>query len=379
MLPFKKILCPTDFSEPSYDAIKAAGELAYHFESELCVIHVVPPVPMVPIGTEPSGFNVPLYQQELEASSKKSLEKVVNQLEAEALKVRLIVLRGNPADEIVRTADEEDADLIVIATHGRTGLDRLIFGSVAEKVVRFAKCPVLTVTSQPSKEESEEPRPEKGELAMSTTEMKSPEEKSEKKKAYQEKIEAQLKEWGAKIDELKVKAETSKAELKIKYGKQIENLRAKQEVVHQKLREFKESGEETWEEIKTGLDKGLDELKGSFDRTILKFKEKGEEAAERVSRKKEAYARKIETQLKEWSVKIDILKAKAEKSKAEVKIKYLEQIEELKSRQGALKQRLGELKESGDEAWEDFKDGLEDALDEMKKALKRAASRFKKS
>lgn len=373
MLPFKKILCPTDFSEPSYDAIKAAGEVAYHFESELCVIHVVPPVPMVPIGTEPSGFNVPLYQQELEASSKKSLEEVVNQLEAEALKVRLIVLRGNPADEIVRTADEENADLIVIATRGRTGLDRLIFGSVAEKVVRLAKCPVFTVTWRPSAEAAEEITAEKGE------EVKTPEEKSEKKKAYQEKIEAQLKEWGAKIDELKVKAETSKAELKIKYGKQIEDLRAKQEVVHQKLREFKESGEETWEEIKTGLEKGLDELKGSFDRTILKFKEKGEEAAERVSRKKEAYARKIETQLKEWSVKIDILKAKAEKSKAEVKIKYLEQIEELKSRQGALKQRLGELKESGDEAWEDFKDGLEDALDEMKKALKRAASRFKKS
>jgi hypothetical protein len=56
LLPFNKILCPTDFSEPSYEAIKAAGELAYHFASELCVIHVVPPVPMVPIGMDPSSF-----------------------------------------------------------------------------------------------------------------------------------------------------------------------------------------------------------------------------------------------------------------------------------------------------------------------------------
>jgi nucleotide-binding universal stress UspA family protein len=116
MLPFKKILCPTDFSEPSYEAIAAAGELAYHFASELCVIHVVPPVPMVPVGVDPSGFNVSSYQLELEASSKKSLEEVVNQLESKELKVRLIVLRGNAADEIVRVADEENVDLIVIAT-----------------------------------------------------------------------------------------------------------------------------------------------------------------------------------------------------------------------------------------------------------------------
>jgi len=184
MLPIKKIVCPTDFSEPSYEAIKAAGELAFHFGSELCVLHVVSPVPLVPVGGEPSGFNVSLYERELEASSKTSLEEIIKQMEWKDLKVRLIVLRGNAADEIVRTSEEENADLIVIATRGRTGLDRLLFGSVAEKVVRLAKCPVLTVTS----------RPEKGELSMSSTEGESSEEKSEKKKAYQEKIEAQLKE-----------------------------------------------------------------------------------------------------------------------------------------------------------------------------------------
>jgi nucleotide-binding universal stress UspA family protein/phage host-nuclease inhibitor protein Gam len=375
MLPFKKILCPTDFSEPSYEAIKAAGELAYHFGSELCIVHVITPVPILPMpmGPEPSAFNVSLYEQELEASSKRSLEEVVNQLESKELKTRLIALRGNPADEIVRTADEENVDLIVIATRGRTGLDRLIFGSVTEKVVRLAKCPVLTVTGGPSAEAGKEITLEKG------GEVETPEEKSEKRKTYQEKVEAQLKEWSVKIDELKAKAERSKAELKMKYEKQIEDLRAQQEALKKNLQEFKESGEEAWEHLKTGIEKNFDELKDSADRTISLFKEKGEDVAETVSKKKKAYVEKVEDQLKDWGNQIDILKAKAEKSKAEIKIKYLEQVEELKSRQGALKQRLGELKESGDEAWEDFKDGLEDALDEMKKALKRGASRFKKS
>ncbi len=264
MLPIKKILCPTDFSEPSYEAIKAAGELAFHFESELCLLHVVSPIPPVPMGAQPSGFNVPLYEQQLEVSSKRSLEEIIHQMEWKDLQVRLVVLRGNAAEEIVRTSEEENADLIVIATRGRTGLDRLIFGSVAEKVVRLAKCPVLTIAS----------RPEKGELTMQETEMKSPEEKTDKKKAYQEKIEAQLKEWGAKIEELKGKAEKSKADLKMKYEKQIEDLRTRQDVVQQKVRELRESGEEAWEEVKTGVEKAVKDLKEAFQRAKSKLKEK---------------------------------------------------------------------------------------------------------
>jgi nucleotide-binding universal stress UspA family protein len=107
------------------------------------------------MGAEPSAFNVALYEQELMASSKRSLEEVLNHLETKEVKARLIVVRGNAADEIIRIADEEKVDLIVIATRGLTGLDRLIFGSVAEKVVRLARCPALTVTGQPAKEESE--------------------------------------------------------------------------------------------------------------------------------------------------------------------------------------------------------------------------------
>jgi nucleotide-binding universal stress UspA family protein/archaellum component FlaC len=378
MLPFKKILCPTDFSEPSYEAIKTSGELAFHFGSELCLLHVVSPVPVVPMGAEPSAFNVSSYEQELEDSSRKSLQEVINQLEWKELRVRLIVLRGIAADEIVRTADEEDVDLIVIATRGLTGLDRLIFGSVAEKVVRLAKRPVLTVTSPANEEEGGNPRLKKGGLPMANVEMNPPDEKLERKKAYQEKIEGQLKEWSARIDALMAKAETSRAELKGTYEKRVQDLQAKQEVVQRKLRELRESGEETWGGLLAGIEKSLSELKDSFDQTFSKFKEKRGEAVKTVSKQKKAYVQKMEAKLKDWGGEIDVLKAKAEKSKAEAKIAYLKQIQEVKKRQESVKKNLRELRGSGDEAWADFKGGVEDAVKDLKRALTRAASRFKK-
>jgi nucleotide-binding universal stress UspA family protein len=144
MIPFKKILVPTDFSDPSYEALKLANELALHFGSELYVIHVVPLVPGTPSTTDPVAFNVPLYQQGLQMSYKDLLNEVIEKWVSKELWVRPMTLQGNAAHEIVRIADDEDIDLIVISTHGETGLGHLIFGSVAEKVVRLAPCPVLT-------------------------------------------------------------------------------------------------------------------------------------------------------------------------------------------------------------------------------------------
>lgn len=269
MLPYKKILCPTDFSEPSYEAIKAAGELAFHFGSELCVLHVVSPVPLVPTGAEPtSGFNVPLYERELEASSKRSLEEIINQMEWKDLKVRLIVLRGNAADEIVRVAEEEQAELIVIATRGRTGLDRLIFGSVAEKVVRLAKCPVLTVAGRTSAGTGKET------AGVKEVHLKTLDEKSEKRKVYQEKIEAQLKEWSAKVDDLKAKGDKSKAELRKMYEKQIQDLRSKQEALEKKLQGLRDSGDEAWEDFKEGVENAVREMKEALRQAASRFKRK---------------------------------------------------------------------------------------------------------
>jgi nucleotide-binding universal stress UspA family protein len=264
MLPFRKILCPTDFSEPSYEALKAAGELAHHFGAELCIVHVISPVPIMPVGAEPTAFNVGLYEQELMASSRKSLEEVLSHLETKEVRARLIVVRGNPADEIASISDEEHVDLIVIATRGRTGLDRLIFGSVAEKVVRLARCPVLTVTGQPDKEESVD----KAENRSRSAEGK------HAKSNYQEKIEAQMKEWGVQIALWKAKAEESTAEAKAAYLKQIEELKNKEESAKHKLRELKESGGEAWEEVKVGLEKALEDLKQAFNLARGRFKGK---------------------------------------------------------------------------------------------------------
>jgi nucleotide-binding universal stress UspA family protein len=147
MLPVKRILCPTDFSEPSYAALKAAAELAGHFNAELDVVHVVGAVPLVP--TTPAGapvaFDVEGYRRELEQNSRKRLEKSIEPMIPEGVRYRPFVLHGEAADRIVDLARDEGADMIVISTHGSTGIKRIFFGSVAEKVVRHAACPVLTI------------------------------------------------------------------------------------------------------------------------------------------------------------------------------------------------------------------------------------------
>ena len=141
MLPFKKILYPTDFSEPSYEALKAANELALHFSAELCLVHVVSP----DVQTSPDLAGSGLVLQEIEALAEKSLQEVVKQRVPKELHTCQIVVLGEAADEIIRISEETKADIIVIATHGQTGWRRFVFGSVAEKVVRLAPCPVLTI------------------------------------------------------------------------------------------------------------------------------------------------------------------------------------------------------------------------------------------
>jgi nucleotide-binding universal stress UspA family protein len=151
MLPLKKILCPTDFSEPSFEAVKVAKEWAAFFSAELLLLHVVSPAPIIPVGPDFVIPDLVVPEQELESSVNKSLAEMISTFGLNELKVRSQILIGNAADEIVRTAEKEQTDLIVIATHGRTGLNRLIFGSVAEKTVRMAHCPVLTVSGQLSR------------------------------------------------------------------------------------------------------------------------------------------------------------------------------------------------------------------------------------
>ncbi len=147
MLPFKKILCTTDFSEPSYEGVKTANELAAQFSSELILVHVVSPVPVLgaPHHTTPVSFDIPAYQQTFIEQSRETLQKVADDLIRSDLKSETQVMVGYAADEIVRVAEEEKADLIVIATHGHSGFERLLLGSVTERVIRHSPCPVLSV------------------------------------------------------------------------------------------------------------------------------------------------------------------------------------------------------------------------------------------
>ena len=144
MLPFRKILHPTDFSAPSQEALNAAKELAAHFSAELVIVHVVSAVPLLPVMEGTSSFDVETYQAELVACSRQALEDLLSRHFPQG-GVRSDLLHGNPADQIVRIAEKEGIDLIVLATHGQTGWRHLVFGSVAARVVRLAPCPVLTI------------------------------------------------------------------------------------------------------------------------------------------------------------------------------------------------------------------------------------------
>jgi universal stress protein A len=153
MLPIKKILCPIDFSTPCYKALARARELAAHFSSSLTLLHVVSPIPVIPNSTFPSAAHVPDLLSEMEESARQSLADVEKEVAAAGIDCKSRVVHGAPADQIVATAAAEQTDLVVIATHGMTGWKRVLFGSVAEKVVRYCPCEVLTIRA-PKEEES---------------------------------------------------------------------------------------------------------------------------------------------------------------------------------------------------------------------------------
>ena len=147
MLPITKILCPTDFSEPSYRALEAANELARRFNAEIILIHILSPVFVYPSVAITPGISTTsdISDVDRDEMAFKSLAMTLKDKVPESIKSRSIMGKGNPAEEIVRSAKEEKIDLIVIGTHGFTGWRHLILGSVTEKVVRLASCPVLTI------------------------------------------------------------------------------------------------------------------------------------------------------------------------------------------------------------------------------------------
>jgi nucleotide-binding universal stress UspA family protein len=146
MFPAKTILCPTDFSEASLQALANASDIAVHNGAEVYLIHVIP---NLLANAEPAAaMTLPEYEQFLQPQQR--LKQAAEPLIARGIKVQTVLGHGDAASEIVRIAKEKRADLIVIATHGNTGWRHFAFGSVAEKVVRLAFCPVLSIRSAAS-------------------------------------------------------------------------------------------------------------------------------------------------------------------------------------------------------------------------------------
>ena len=149
--PISKILCPTDFSDPSLEAIKAAVELAKHFDAQLLLVHIVPAIPR-PVWAgrlfeDRGAFEPDLseYEDALRTCAQQKLYEVVKQHLPSTLESRVIVGEGDAANEIVRIAEDERVGMVVIATHGLSGWRQIAFGSVAERVVRLSCRPVLTI------------------------------------------------------------------------------------------------------------------------------------------------------------------------------------------------------------------------------------------
>jgi universal stress protein A len=144
-LKLERILVPMDFSEASEQALDYALTLASTFKSRIILMHVVELI----VSSPDANFgDVPLDTGQLVAVSAKRLEKIAADKVPAALLETTLVRTGTPYREITAAAKEMKMDLIVITTHGYTGLTHVLLGSTAERIVRHAGCPVLTVRSK---------------------------------------------------------------------------------------------------------------------------------------------------------------------------------------------------------------------------------------
>jgi len=143
-LVVRRILVPIDFSEHSKNALQYAISFAKQFNSELLLVYVVEPT-IYPADFSFGQVAVPSIENELRERGEVELEQLAETQIAGKLPSRTMVLTGKPFLEIINAAGDEEVDLIIIATHGHTGVEHILFGGTAEKVVRKAPCPVLVV------------------------------------------------------------------------------------------------------------------------------------------------------------------------------------------------------------------------------------------
>ena len=144
MIQLQRILVPTDFSDSARHALTYGISFAREYEAELLLLHVVE---TVPVGYASDLFPVPMAEvfQEMSGYARTELGKLADEARGKGVRVREEVAQGKPSAEIARVAEEQQVDMIVLGTHGKGMLDKAIFGSTTERVVRRSPCPVLTV------------------------------------------------------------------------------------------------------------------------------------------------------------------------------------------------------------------------------------------
>jgi nucleotide-binding universal stress UspA family protein len=145
-IELQRILVPIDFSEHSKNALKYAIPFAQQFKASIDLIYVVEPT-IYPADFSFGQIGFPNVEEELRVHGNEELENLSKKEIGGKMESRKVVRTGKPFYEINQYAQEEDIDLIIIATHGHTGMEHILFGSTAEKVVRKAPCPVLVVRS----------------------------------------------------------------------------------------------------------------------------------------------------------------------------------------------------------------------------------------
>lgn len=144
MINLKKILLPTDFSDYAAEAMKYACEFADRFQAQLYLLHVLE-IHADPTPQFGMGLALPSHVEESTKAADQHLATLIDPSWTTNHSVVRTTVHGTPFVEIVRYARQQDIDLIVMGTHGRSGLAHVLTGSVAERVVRKAPCPVLTV------------------------------------------------------------------------------------------------------------------------------------------------------------------------------------------------------------------------------------------
>lgn len=253
MLPIQKILCPVDFSEFSRRAIDVARELASCFEAELILLNVISDVPAPHEGPS-KRFDINGYKKALISSSQNSLRKIARRIDdSNDIKVRSLALQGNPPERITREARRQDVDLIVISSHGRGGRGGTIFGSVAERALRLAPCPVLIVPAYAG--------------AILDALSVSPTLSADVHGVFEDHLE----HLAEKLDAVEKGIEERKRGLDTLLSRRFAEFEGENEDLRRKIRRIARASSEAWQELKAGLAG----LWAGFQRAASKFRRPG--------------------------------------------------------------------------------------------------------